>query len=242
MKTKIIQNIKAIVLGLILAVGVSYAAAGTWTAPVGAPPGNNTDAPINVGGASQTKTGPLTLLHLFTPDLTVTNPDGSVTNIPSGSALVADGDNTGKVKWAAAATVGNTSPSCTYTETGIAETGYKEVSLIANGRNICSDNDGCTYKFWYRDDGHPAGSNFYTSHAPLLKQVADGTWIDSVGDGGASGTDVNGDGVRAYVFTWAGAYFMDDSDSVTLVENSKDKMTLRDSRSDLGYSLAICDN
>ena len=102
MKTKIIQNTKAVVLGLILAVGMGYAGAQTFTGPTCAPTdvtGCNTPAPLNVGLSAQTKTGPLTLLHLFSPDFTLTNSDGTVSNIPSGSFLVSDGVNTGKAKW-----------------------------------------------------------------------------------------------------------------------------------------------
>jgi hypothetical protein len=97
------QNIKAIVLGLVVAVGVGYASAEWNPAPATGPAdaaNNNAPAPINVGISTQTKTGILNLLHLITPDLTVTNSNGTITNIPDGSVLVADGANTGKVKWA----------------------------------------------------------------------------------------------------------------------------------------------
>ena len=64
MKTKITQNIKSIILALILVAGVGYVSA-AWTAPVSAPPICNTgdpgcDAPIHVGGVDQTKTGGIT--------------------------------------------------------------------------------------------------------------------------------------------------------------------------------------
>ncbi|MCR4342706.1 MAG: hypothetical protein NUV40_02230, partial [Patescibacteria group bacterium] len=54
-KENIIQSIKVITLGLMVAVGLSYAFA--WTAPTSAPPGGNVSAPINVSNTSQTKTG-----------------------------------------------------------------------------------------------------------------------------------------------------------------------------------------
>lgn len=106
MNTKIIQNIKSIILALAIILGAGYASA-AWTNPPSGtvPPANNVEAPINVGSTLQTKTGNLilsglsTLDHLITGDLTVTNSVGSVTGISTGSTLVADGDNTGKVKW-----------------------------------------------------------------------------------------------------------------------------------------------
>jgi hypothetical protein len=106
MKTTLTQNLKSIILALILVVGISYVSA--WTGPRLSPPDGNASAPINVGGGTtgniytQTKSGILNLAHLFTSDLTVTNADGTVTNIPAGSTLVADGANTGKVKWGTA--------------------------------------------------------------------------------------------------------------------------------------------
>jgi hypothetical protein len=55
------QNIKAILLGLIVAVGISYAAAADFTGPECAPPGCNTDAPLNVGTRNQAKQAGLAL-------------------------------------------------------------------------------------------------------------------------------------------------------------------------------------
>ena len=102
MKTKIIQNIKAIILGLIIAVGVGYAAAaptdtGVWTPPDCLPPNCNAFAPINVSDIGQIKLGTLAVGGLgivgnfsFLPSATAI--------VKSGQILVADG-TTGKVKW-----------------------------------------------------------------------------------------------------------------------------------------------
>ena len=62
MKTKIIQNIKSIILALILVLGVGYVyAQSVWTPPTAPPPGDNTAAPINVGSSGQSKSGGLIL-------------------------------------------------------------------------------------------------------------------------------------------------------------------------------------
>lgn len=105
MKTKIQNNIKAVILGLIVTLGMGYAAAATFNGPSCAPPGCNADAPINASTTAQTKTGPLTLMHLFTPDFTLTNSDGTITNIASGSVMLARGANTGTAKWSNSFTV-----------------------------------------------------------------------------------------------------------------------------------------
>jgi hypothetical protein len=71
MKNKNIQNIKIVTLALILALGISYASAAWTPAPPPGPPQNNTDAPINVGGSSQTKIGPFNISTTSLTALTV---------------------------------------------------------------------------------------------------------------------------------------------------------------------------
>ncbi len=101
---KITQNIKVIILGLILTVGMGYAVAATFTGPTCGPEGDcNTPAPVNVGGNdvgktpySQLKTGLLTLMSVITPDLTVRNADSSP--VMPGQVLTAI-DSNGKVGW-----------------------------------------------------------------------------------------------------------------------------------------------
>ena len=65
MKIKTIQNIKATILGLIIAISAGYAVAavntGVFTPPECSPPGCNTPAPINVGPLGQYKEGGLTV-------------------------------------------------------------------------------------------------------------------------------------------------------------------------------------
>lgn len=62
MNTKIKENIKAVILGLILTGGISFALAdGVWTAPSCSPPNCNVDAPINVGSSAQIKSGKVAL-------------------------------------------------------------------------------------------------------------------------------------------------------------------------------------
>ena len=56
----IIQSLKVVALGLMLAIGLSYAFA--WTAPTGNPPTGNVSAPINVGDADQIKIGIMSFL------------------------------------------------------------------------------------------------------------------------------------------------------------------------------------
>ncbi len=95
MTQKTIQNLKSSILTFALVLGVSYASA-AWTVPPATPPNGNVSAPINVGGKdgtdptkwySQFKTGLITLDHLITGDLTVTNSDGTVSGIIAGSGV-----------------------------------------------------------------------------------------------------------------------------------------------------------
>jgi|GEM_PF-5616092 len=103
MNKKIIQNIKSTILALAIIFGVGYASA-AWTPAPANPPTNNTSAPVDVGGNdagvtpySQLKTGILTLMHLITPDLTVTNPTPS-SPVTVGQVLTAT-DTTGLTRW-----------------------------------------------------------------------------------------------------------------------------------------------
>ena len=60
-----LQSFKTIALALILSIGVSYAYA-AWAPPSTTPTGGNTEAPINVGPATQVKAGALTVNGLMT--------------------------------------------------------------------------------------------------------------------------------------------------------------------------------
>jgi hypothetical protein len=60
-KIQIFNTVKVIILAFILAAGMQYVSAQSWSAPTGSPPGNNTYAPLNVGTSGQTKDGGLTL-------------------------------------------------------------------------------------------------------------------------------------------------------------------------------------
>jgi len=53
----IIQSLKVVALGLMLAIGLSYAFA--WTPPTGNPPAGNVSAPVNVSNSTQIKSGTL---------------------------------------------------------------------------------------------------------------------------------------------------------------------------------------
>lgn len=78
MNIKIKENIKAVILGLILTTGISFTlAADVWTPPDCSPPGCNASAPINVSDSSQVKVGKF---GIGLPDtdasrITITNTD-----------------------------------------------------------------------------------------------------------------------------------------------------------------------
>jgi hypothetical protein len=67
--SKILANLKIVVLAVIFAAGVSYISA--WTGPGSGvtPPNNNVSAPLNVGSSTQTKTGGLVLNGGWTDSL-----------------------------------------------------------------------------------------------------------------------------------------------------------------------------
>ena len=142
---KITQNIKAIILGLILTLGMGYAVAQTFTGPTCSPtadPGCNTPAPINVGGNdvgvtpySQLKTGLLTLMSVITPDLTVRNTDSSP--VTPGQILTAVNED-GKVGWSSVASIASdmVSYKTPGTQSGLsipAGAKFAKITVIAGG-------------------------------------------------------------------------------------------------------------
>lgn len=56
----LLQSTKSIVLGLLIAVGISYVQA-AWQGPTASPPNANAEAPLNVSSAGQSKAGGLIL-------------------------------------------------------------------------------------------------------------------------------------------------------------------------------------
>jgi|SRR3989344_682761 len=60
-----LQPLKTLTLAVILSIGIGYAYA-AWAPPTAAPTGGNAEAPVNVGGAGQVKSGALTVGQLLT--------------------------------------------------------------------------------------------------------------------------------------------------------------------------------
>lgn len=129
MQTHIKQQLKAAVVGLAVAVGVSYAFA--WTGPTTTPPGNNVSAPINVGYNSQSKSGQLILnaatsspyatgLLAFGESVFDSNGSGQpAIQINDGTAqpgyVLTSTDTNGTAEWAAASSTGGSSGTIVYT-------------------------------------------------------------------------------------------------------------------------------
>ena len=65
----LVSSLKVIILGIVLASGVSYIFA--WTVPTSTPPDGDVSAPINVGSNTQTKSGNIILSQLFADGITV---------------------------------------------------------------------------------------------------------------------------------------------------------------------------
>ncbi len=90
------------------------------------------------------------------------------------------------------------------------------VSLLINGRNICTDDNGCTYRIWQTSPTYPQGFNFYGTSPIMFRQVASGKigagkWIDALDN--QKGT--NGDDVRTDLIGGSsnyGTFLMDDLD------------------------------
>ncbi|MEK6850563.1 MAG: hypothetical protein AABX85_03235 [Nanoarchaeota archaeon] len=128
---------------------------------------------------------------------------------------------------------------CNSVNTGpnVALTGYYEISMLKDGRNICEDNNGCTYRIWrYRDD-YPAGFDFYTSYPVMFRQTSAGNWLDSAGNQ----VGINGDKVQKSLFSdWGNSALYDDQDG-WLLPKTKDGLTFRDYSAGTAFLITICD-
>ena len=97
------QSILAIVIGLALAAGISFAET-TWIGPTDNPPDDNTPAPINVGAGTQYKSGALGVGGLFQADSASTFAGlatFSTMKITSGAGAgkVLTSDSSGNASW-----------------------------------------------------------------------------------------------------------------------------------------------
>lgn len=93
---KITQNIKAIILGLVLTLGLSYVGAQTSFGPGCAPPGCNAPVPLNVESNAQTKSGTLTVGGLGIVGDFAFLPTGVT---PTAGQVLSAVNSQGKVAW-----------------------------------------------------------------------------------------------------------------------------------------------
>ena len=103
-----LQTLKVVLLALVLAAGIQYASAqAPWRAPTASPPGDNTYAPINVGGNGQTKTGGITVGSALDSTQTGFNVQGGkflLKGAAGTSGQVIKADGAGQAVWGADAT------------------------------------------------------------------------------------------------------------------------------------------
>jgi hypothetical protein len=135
----ILQQTKIVALGIIVAVGISYAFA--WTGPTSTPPSGNVSSPINVGSTTQTKYGSLVLNGLSVNAATILSgalqiPIGT----PTAGAVLTAQDASGTVAWVAAGGSASSSggtvfitPTTLATVSSGVTVGWTTVSLASAG-------------------------------------------------------------------------------------------------------------
>lgn len=138
MKQTILNNLKVIVLALILGVGASYVSA-AWTNPPANPPERNTDAPINVGVAAQVKAGAFGAPTLeAVRELIASSTNLKIAKgVEAGKVLVASGQADGLATWQDA---GSSTESEGLGENIIYRKYVPGVELKTVGRTIIIDN------------------------------------------------------------------------------------------------------
>ena len=240
---KKITSASLLIIGFLVGATALSAIAGTWTAPgTGCtPPNCNVDAPVTTGGGvtgnvySQTKSGLLGLTDTIIKNLQVLTGEGTTTST-AGKVLTAL-DNEGTVGWRSGGGGGGSALDnlCTTIDTGIAFVGWKEIDLTIDGKNMCSDTNGCSYRAWRYNATEPQGVNLYGSNAFIIRQISDGRWVDSQNNNRGN----NGNGTLEYFENgWDGIMrFADDSTA----ESSPDKFSVEDLSGANGVILTICD-
>lgn len=126
---------------------------------------------------------------------------------------------------------------------------FREVSLMKNGRNICADGWGCTYRVWAYTDEWPSGLYLYGNTAYAFKEDAStGKWHDAYGDQ----TGTNGDGTGKALFNdWHNGDLWDDpgtqdkwrkigGDYYT-ESDPKNSLAFLDRSNTYGFVVAVCD-
>ena len=235
---KFIQEVGILSISLSIAfltvMGVTIARG--WVNPTVAPPGENVAAPINIGDATQVKSGALGVngvLKGFTDvigeqrlcignDCRSSWPDGGEACV---SAVVDALPNKGK--------------ACS------------EISLLMDGKNICADNNGCNIRGAIRLDANNNMISVRDNEANFfLFQDSTSHWAFA---GATSQNKINGDGdrkVMTYFGNQSGSLEMFDDvpngdfasycNSNGTIENNKDAFTIRATNSDK-YKVIICD-
>lgn len=228
MKSKLTSFLSAL-FGALLMLGFAQVLA--WTSPPASPPTNNVPAPINVGNSTQTKSGGgivITGGGLKTDVLQLINSGEA-----SGKLLVSDAN--GVASWKT-----TLEQDCVVTDTASAFTGqWIPVSIVKDGRNLCTDDEGCTYRLLKYNSANPEGLNMYGKNAYYIRQNAvTGAWYDSNNDQ----QGINGDSVRKDFGSFSSGDFTFTDDSVDItVENSKDFFSIRDNTSTAVVKVWICD-
>ncbi len=194
------QNMKAVVLGLILTLGAGYAMA-AFTGPACAPPGCNVDAPINVGGSPQIKTGYLQLCGTLPSTIT----PGYGLNVPSSSTyldnfLVRKGAIWSDLGFIGRNKADKTSPSIVLYSDNDHQFGFydnvsqKNVFGISNGKFAIAD-------------GTQGAGKVLTSNAN-----GEASWGNSTG-GGGTGSDLVGSATGKIYWTERAKIYGSNDDS-----------------------------
>jgi len=153
--------------------------------------------------------------------------------------------------------INEASDLCVWIETDRVTRECKTISLLIDGRNICDDDEGCTYRAWRYDTDDVLATGDGTDN--LFKQ--DGAnWVDIGGDTqiGVQADNVNK--VFRRVFNQSGIFFDDccdpidplcDSPCKTLTadggyavveyENSLDAVTFCERSTNYKYRIVFCD-
>jgi len=126
------------------------------------------------------------------------------------------------------------------------------ISMLINGRNICEDDDGCSYRIWNTSTEWPGGTAFYTTNPIMFRQKIRGSthyWHDAKGDN----KGINGDSERTPILHWEGYLRLYDdcdgssdyckgSNNIRTYERDPNQLSYKVLSSGRNIVISICDN
>jgi hypothetical protein len=114
------------------------------------------------------------------------------------------------------------------------------LSLLINGRNICSDSNGCDLYIWAYNSSGTTIDGVSNGPDPFI-QDANNHWFEEI----TNHSGINGDTTNSRVIDYTSGSFSGDlditDDSSFIPEQSADALSIHDGSATTGFNVSVCD-